>query len=92
MKPSGRRNVAGMPEARMISSRWWVPAAYRRQRVTQNSDGGQVHDVAHPDGSGGGDRVSGVIDADVRGEQEQLVGAVEGGRERRGIAQIAGEA
>ena len=44
---------------------------------------------ADPGGFRGVDGVGGVIDADARREQEELVDAGEGGLQRRGVAEIA---
>jgi hypothetical protein len=43
-------------------------------------------------GLGGGDREAGMLDADAWREQEQLVDALEGGPQRRGLAEVADDA
>jgi hypothetical protein len=53
---------------------------------------GQQHDVPHLGRSGRGDGVGGMVGADAWNQQEELVRAGEGGRERHEIAKIAGDA
>jgi hypothetical protein len=47
-----------------------VPAAHGGHRVAQDVERGQVHDVAHPGGLGGGDGEGGVVGADALREQK----------------------